>query len=323
MKSSLLILVGLILGFSFQEIGLFDGKKYLSSPIRESGYNYINPLLECEFGDEISKEIQPFKGEVAKLIEEKITDRKISLASVYFRDLNNGPSFGINEKDGYIPASLLKVPWMITYFKKAEGDPSILKKEIKYEIPIHDNPQFIEPAKKIELGKTYTVEELIERMIKYSDNLAVTLLARSLPQQDLIDTFKNLGIDFTFDSYDQISVKSYASFFRILFNSSYLNRDLSEKALKLLSGTDFKEGITRGVGPNVIVSQKFGEVWPTPEADKQLHDCGIIYYPEKPYLLCIMTRGSDFGGLTQTIRDISYLVFDSVHQQVLDKNNNQ
>jgi hypothetical protein len=34
-----------------------------------------------------------------------------------------------------------------------------------------------------------------------------------------------------------ISVKDYASFFRILYNASYLNREYSETALKLLSET--------------------------------------------------------------------------------------
>jgi len=46
--------------------------------------------------------------------------------SVYYRDLISRQWFGINKKVGFTPASLLKVPVMMVYFKKAETDPSIL-----------------------------------------------------------------------------------------------------------------------------------------------------------------------------------------------------
>ena len=46
---------------------------------------------------------------------------------------------------------------------------------------------------------------------------------------------------------------------------------------------------------------------------KQLHDCGIIYYPGNPYLLCVMTRGDSFGELSSTIRDISDIIYGVVN----------
>ena len=47
---------------------------------------------------------------------------------------------------------------------------------------------------------------------------------------------------------------------------------------------------------------------------KQLHDCGIVYYPKHPYLLCVMTRGDSFEYLDDTIRDISHLVYQEVNE---------
>jgi len=45
---------------------------------------------------------------------------------------------------------------------------------------------------------------------------------------------------------------------------------------------------------------------------KQLHDCGIIYHPSKPYILCIMTKGEEIEELASVIADISRLVFKGI-----------
>ncbi|MDO8560151.1 MAG: serine hydrolase [bacterium] len=56
-----------------------------------------------------------------------------------------------------------------------------------------------------------------------------------------------------------MSVKDYASFFRILYNASYLNREQSERALGLMTKTRFRDGIIAGVPAGRPVAHKFGE----------------------------------------------------------------
>ena len=46
----------------------------------------------------------------------------------------------------------------------------------------------------------------------------------------------------------------------------------------------------------------------TPE--HELHDCGIVYYPEHPYFLCVMTRGGDRPKLAAAIADVSKVAYD-------------
>ena len=61
--------------------------------IRKSySYKYINPLLECE-NSTISqdKNLTSLKKSVEFIINQQIINNKISFASVYYRDLNNGP----------------------------------------------------------------------------------------------------------------------------------------------------------------------------------------------------------------------------------------
>ena len=94
---------------------------------------------------------------------------------------------------------------------------------------------------------------------------------------------------------------------------------MSEKALELLSKSTFKEGLVSGTLDGVAVAHKFGErtnqLQDGTDLNKELHDCGIIYYPGDPYLLCVMTRGSDFPKLQSAISTVSHLAYGYINSQ--------
>ena len=289
------------------------------SETRQHGqYKFINPLLECEssnFSENVA--LEPLRNKITNLVDQLKKDQQITFASVYYRDLNNGPWIGIHEKENFSPASLIKVPLMITYFKAAENDPKLLSQTI-VATPAATEKQFVVPSLTLTPNQKYTIEELINRMIIYSDNQAYELLNNFIDNRLLVKTFSDLGVDisqgFTDPAGNILSVKSYATFFRILFNASYLDKDMSEKALSLLSQVKYQDGIVRGINNSeVIVSHKFGERTYEATGEKQLHDCGIVYLPQKPYLICIMTRGNDFSKLSSSITQISQLIFQSVN----------
>lgn len=322
----LVFFIGLISGFFiknnfFKDNVNSENNSEDSFEIRQSGYKFINPLLECEIANgKINKVIYSFKNELIDLINDKTKNGDINSSAIYFRDLNNGPWFGINEKEMFLPASLLKVPIMMTYYKFAESDPQILTKKIKFQTKYtleQNKIQFIAPEQEIELGKEYTVAELIERTIKYSDNQALVLLNNNMPDNYLKNLFKILGVedDVLKRPNGTLSVKSYATFFRILYNTSYLNHEYSEKALQLLSEVSYNKALRAGVPQEIIVAHKFGESG-YDNGERELHDCGIIYHPQKPYMLCIMTKGKDLDKMENTIKDISRFTYDQVNKNI-------
>lgn len=297
----------------------------LGYELREKGfYRFINPLLECEMAKgTIDSKKQNFDKELGVFVQKEIDESNLTKMGIYFRDLNNGPTFGINEDELFIPASLLKLPIMMVYFYIAEKDPGILKKEIIFEKPTELKEmgvQFIEPSQEIKIGNKYTAEQLIEAMIKYSDNQAVILLTNNLSDsgytQKTADFFNFFNIDssnFT-NLKGSLSVKEYGRFFRILFNASSLNRDYSEKALKLLSEVEYKNALVAGLPKGIVVSHKFGESGFS-KGERQLHDCGIVYYPNHPYLLCIMSKGENLSVLESSISKVSQFVYNKIAEQ--------
>jgi beta-lactamase class A len=240
----------------------------------------------------------------------------ITYATVYYRDLNNGPWFGINEKEYFSPASLIKVPLMIAYYKLSESDPSILDKEIDNTIPYNPSEQNITPTKFLELNQKYTINQLIDQMIIQSDNVAYEILLNNIDNSLVSKVYEDLGVDISKAKDNPngniLRVKDYAAFFRILYNASYLERSLSEKALYLLSQSTYHKGLSAGVPENIVVSHKFGERRYLATEEHQLHDCGIIYSSKNPYLLCVMTRGEDFNKLANSISQISKTVYDKI-----------
>lgn len=284
--------------------------------VRQGGYKYINPLLECEpEGVSRGYELKDLERQLSSYIGERSESGEVSHVSVYFRDLNNGPWFGIGERENFSPASLLKVPLMIAYLKYAERDPGVLSKEIEYTQPNMLNvQQNIPPDERMRQGNKYTVDELLRRMIVYSDNDAQGLLFENMDAEWLRVVYRDLGIEFPTPDRpeDFMNISSYASFFRILFNASYLSKDMSEKAMALLNRTRFSQGIVAGVPSSVPVAHKFGERGMANTNTVQLHDCGVVYHPGRPYLVCIMTRGKDIRTLETVIQSVSKRVYQEI-----------
>ena len=172
----------------------------------------------------------------------------------------------------------------------------------------------------------YTVDELLNRMIVHSGNNSTVLLANNIDSSILEGIYNDLGLSMpaadTVTLADYMTVKAYSDFFRILYNASYLNREMSEKTLNILSQTTFERGIRAGVPTSTLVADKFGERNNSkdpqdPTSAKQLHDCGVVYFPNRPYLLCIMTKGTNFEKLSMVLKDISRTVYEFIDSQKL------
>lgn len=279
---------------------------------------FTNPLLECEVGrDTISSKKLDFTPDLKDFSDNIKDTEDLKDISIYYRDLNNGPVININTENVFAPASLLKVPVLIAYLKWSEDSPEVLQEQIKYEAKADVGyTQEFAPIIPLEVGKTYTARELLENMVKYSDNQALVLLYKRLPISYQEDLYSLTGVDTNImtDPKSALTIRQYSIFFRILFNASFLSQTNSEYALKLLSQSTFEQGIRKGVPLSIPIAHKFGERKPT-DSPQQFHDCGIVYYPDHPYLLCVMTRGQDVSKLIDSIYKTSEYVYSKIDSQ--------
>ncbi len=281
-------------------------------------YSLLSAARRCTTEHLATKrEYEEFRDELEEDLERWEQGQGITTVAVYFRDLENGPWFGIGENEEFFPASLMKTPLMIAILKLSETDPGIMDENIRYDAQPNEDDDNAEIGERIEPGNTYTVRELMRRMMTYSDNRSAEVLLKFLEEQghgrDLaVQTLDDLGILDAHEASGQLlSVKEYSSLFRQLYNASYLKREQSQEAMTLLAASEFKEGLVAGVPRGTVVAHKFG-IWDSEETGKQLHDCGIVFHPDTPYLLCVMTRGTDFHKNADVIAAVSQMVYEEV-----------
>lgn len=279
-----------------------------------SGYQFVSPLLSCEERIEASASNEQIHM-IESALEEQISKNKragnIVEAAIYFRELANGGAWmGIREDAHFAPRSLLKVPLAISVYKLSEKAPNLLEQVVEFGGGDLRDEKHYPPLEEVKKDASYNVRELARRSLVFSDNYAAALLAQVIGDSELERSYSHLGVEEPRDDYYTVSVKNYASFFRILYNASYLSDAHSNELLEVLSRTQFDKGINLGVPIGTLVSHKFGERLGVSGGNNQLHDCGIIYAKEKPYILCVMTEGKDFTKLESFIQAASKIVYD-------------
>lgn len=283
------------------------------SQVREdsSEYKYINPLLFVANSEIDYPELDPLKKRLNKYIDQSINDKKAENISVYFRLMDTGKWTGVYEDKRYSPASMLKVVTLMAILKKASNSGNNILNVKKYYNYQEDGVQYYKPTP-LKNGY-YDILTLLQQMIIHSDNTAMNLVDED-NIGEIIQLYGDLKIDSPIGSpKDFMTPREYSRFFRTLYNSTYLPREYSEQTLNLLTHTSFDNGLRAGVPPEILISHKFGEqtfVESGKIESRELHDCGIVYHPREPYLLCVMTQGQDFSQLESVIGGISKIVFE-------------
>jgi beta-lactamase class A len=140
---------------------------------RIQGLRYVRPIVFVSDGCE-SHELAGIKQQVNEIIARYQAAGDVNIVSVYLRNADGWTS--VNPAEQYQPGSLFKVPLMIVALRMNEMDPGFLDRKIVFARPFGLAKKVNIKGKSIELGKSYTIRELMGYMIRESDNQATALL---------------------------------------------------------------------------------------------------------------------------------------------------
>jgi beta-lactamase class A len=277
--------------------------------LRSREYKLTHRVLLSNTKNETSK-FADLKDRINRYIAECKTSKGVNDVSVYYRSLAGGAWFQVNGGIVYNPASLMKVPYLITILKQAQNSPGFLDKKIYFDNHFaQGNDQNIKDFK-LQEHTNYTIRQLLQYMIVHSDNDATVLVSQNVNQEVFSKLFSDLEIPATPTNGGEyfINVLDCSKFFRVLYNSSYLDDEYSEFALELLSKTSYKDGLLKNLDANFPVAHKFGER--IINAIQELHEIGIFYVDNHPYVLGVMSSGHDLNQLSSVLSDVSKMVYE-------------
>lgn len=296
----LLLLISLgfniLLGYLYRDIYV----QYIQAPEK---FPLLSLRLFAQKQNDILINFVPLRKKLYEYIQSK--DSSIGM---YFEYLPTGNSIGINEKEAYVLASLLKVPLVMAVYKKVENKELDLDKQLIIKETDLD-PLFGNLWKK-GTGTKLTVRDAIKLALIESDNTANNALFDLINIADIKDVFASLDIPWgDSQNVEVVTPKNYSSVLRSLYLSSYLEREHSNEILEYLTQSIDDDKIAGGVPGDIKVAHKIG-VYDAANITKRVFtDCGIVYIPHRPYILCIMVRDHERNSVT-FMSDLSKIIYE-------------
>ncbi len=157
-----------------------------------------------------------------------------------------------------------------------------------------------------------TLKEAARIMLAESDNTALKAVASSMdgkvPQEQ--SPFSHVDVTAIQNPDDTISIsaRSYSSFIKCLYFSCYNSKQDSQEILETLTKTRFDQRIKAGIASaDIRVAHKIGSF-----AQDTQSDCGLVYYPSRNYIICVMIKGTETAATDQHIANISKIAFEYI-----------
>lgn len=233
--------------------------------------------------------------------------------SFYFEYLFTGSSVRIDasEDDGIVAASLVKLPIVMNLYRAVELGRLQLNQEVEIQAEWLDKG--FGDLWKQGAGTKITLQQAAQLALQQSDNTAVRVIQESVVPVMAEGEFalQVLDVDHVVggDLRTKIRAKEYSSILKCLYLACFVNEDHSQQILRDLTQTSFSDRIPAGVPKDVLVAHKIGVY-----GDEADSDCGIVYLPNRPYLLCIMLS-LPAAQANQYMVAVSRLVYDFVSDQ--------
>lgn len=299
------ILIAVVITASLSFFGGYATKKGKTNNNTVS-YQYLAPRL---FGEETNDLIINFT-QLREVMKNRFSEKKLNLG-IYFEYLPTGSSIGVNDQMEVEIGSLGKVPAVMAVYKNIEEGKLTLDTQLTLKEQDLDK-QFGTLWQK-GVGTKLSVADAIHLALIDSDNTAINAILDKINQETQDAVFDELDLPKETDGlYPIMSPKSYASVFRNLYLSSYLMDQHSNDILELLTKTNFTDKIPAGLPLSVKTAHKIG-VFAQSNGNNIYNDCGIIYVPERPYILCIMASADENTARTEMIA-YSKMVYSYVSQ---------
>jgi beta-lactamase class A len=234
-------------------------------------------------------------------------------SAVEVMDLATGYHVGYNAAAVMPAASTIKVPVMVEVFRQLENG----RFDLDHRVTLlgSDKDYGSGDLCDAQSGSTYTVDELLDKMIDVSDNTATNMLIRLVGLRSINRTMNSLGLDQTHLRGDvrtaswsvrqalESSPADMVRLFAMMAKRELVDGWSSNEMISILESDQINTLLPEPLPPGIAIAHKTGSFFDT------LNDVGIVY-GDDPYVIAVMTTHLPSLDIGRTfIRSFSLLTF--------------
>lgn len=250
---------------------------------------------------------------------EKSCECVLGVAAV---DLETGAIFGLNLDTVFPQASAIKIPIMVEVFRAARAGRLRLEERVRLEPAdvVGGSGKLKEELKRGPVERS--VRELVELMIRESDNVATNKLITMVGMEEVNRTLDGLGLyrtrlrrrmmDVAAATRDEENVstpREMARLAEMLYRGQVVDEAACRKMIEILKTV--RASMRKAVPPEVAVAAKPGEL------PGVRTETGIVFLPGRPFVLSVMS--AFLPDKTEPVEGVTRIVYE--HFQRLARSN--
>lgn len=289
-----------------------------AKPERAAGLSASSvPVVDPDSGDTLARLVdlldraeprpgaeQPDYGPLRNQVARFIATRSQTFG-IYFKDLQTGATWGINEREPIHAASTIKVPLVLYVNHQVAEGRARMDDRIVYE-PDRDLTGGAGILQRDGFpGKSYSLRVLTNLSITISDNVTTNMLFRHFGTDQVGDFMRRLGGEVIFPGGRRISTaRDMGVYVEAVLDFARRHPLLGGRMLDDMGHAIFHVGLPGLLPEEVFVAHKEGDI--TGVAD----DVGIVF-SDRPFVLSILSK--DVPDVDQGFEDIariSKMIYD-------------
>ena len=208
-------------------------------------------------------------------------------------DLSTGYHMGLNAGASMPAASTIKIPVMVEVFHQLEAGRFDLQRRIVLRAA--DKDWGSGDLSDAPVGSSYSVADLLEKMIDVSDNTATNMLIRLVGRRNINRSMAELGLDRTHLRDDirtgdwsvrrelRTSPDDLVRLLALMAQRRLVDEWSSNEMIAILEQDQYNTLLPEPLPDDVPVAHKTGSFFDT------LNDAGIVYAAGAPYVIAVMT----------------------------------
>jgi len=224
---------------------------------------------------------------------------------LYIKDINTNKEYEINSDLKFYPLSLYKVPISYILVRDIEkGDISWDDTLTYTQSDYYDQYGTIASSG---FGSEYSLETVIELMLRESDNAAFKMISNLLGEEYLNSEFRkmtgNKKINL-FDEYSETSPRECSLLIENIFFKKWLENENVEKILSFMYPTSYDNTLSLYFDEELTYHHKVGIF------ENIYHDCGIVRGESTNIIVCLMSKDSTEESLDSVSKKTAEFIND-------------